>query len=169
MKAQRSHLKQHSLIQLRSPQQTVKRISSNLLQTWARRCSLIRTSVTKEDANLLHSRERRAFDVSSKAGITSQAHSIVSDNEKKGAVRVLRLLFSSLRTEHFGLRQMSNWNDVVKCWEEVLAVTERIVEVLLTTLSCRKNCVWVNSEVCTEVTLKVTGPKPMPPTRSFLI
>jgi hypothetical protein len=43
-------------------------------------------SVTKKEANLLHSREQRAFGETSKGGITSQAHSVVSENEKKGAV-----------------------------------------------------------------------------------
>ncbi|KAI9710994.1 MAG: hypothetical protein M1820_002432 [Bogoriella megaspora] len=38
-------------------------------------------SVTKEDANLLHSREQRAHGTTEKGGITSQAHHLVAENE----------------------------------------------------------------------------------------
>lgn len=41
-------------------------------------------SVTKEEADLLHSREHRAFGATSKGGIASQAQSLASENEKKG-------------------------------------------------------------------------------------
>ncbi|KAK3050061.1 hypothetical protein LTR09_008716 [Extremus antarcticus] len=40
--------------------------------------------VTKEEANLLHSREQRAFGATSKGGIASQAQSTAAENEKKG-------------------------------------------------------------------------------------
>lgn len=42
-------------------------------------------SVTKEDANLLHSREQRAHGQTEKGGITSQAHKLAAENEKNGA------------------------------------------------------------------------------------
>ena len=42
--------------------------------------------VTKEEANLLHSREQRAFGETSKGGIASQAQSMASENEKKGTI-----------------------------------------------------------------------------------
>jgi len=41
-------------------------------------------SVTKEDASLLHSREQRAHGTTEKGGIAAQAHSLATDNEKKG-------------------------------------------------------------------------------------
>ncbi|KAK5174106.1 uncharacterized protein LTR77_001186 [Saxophila tyrrhenica] len=39
--------------------------------------------VTKDEADLLHSREQRAFGATSKGGIASQAQSMVAENEKK--------------------------------------------------------------------------------------
>lgn len=39
--------------------------------------------VTKEDADLLHSREQRAFGQTSKGGIASQAQSLASKNENQ--------------------------------------------------------------------------------------
>lgn len=42
--------------------------------------------VTKEEADLLHSREQRAFGNTSKGGVASQAQSMVAENEKKGTV-----------------------------------------------------------------------------------
>lgn len=41
--------------------------------------------VTKEDADMLHSREQRAFGATSKGGIASQAQSMAAENEKQGA------------------------------------------------------------------------------------
>jgi vacuolar-type H+-ATPase subunit H len=43
-------------------------------------------NVTKEDADLLHSREQRAFGETTKGGIASQAQSMASENEKKDTV-----------------------------------------------------------------------------------
>ena len=40
------------------------------------------TTVTKDDADLLHSRETRAFGVTEKGGVTSQAQSLASKNEQ---------------------------------------------------------------------------------------
>ncbi|EMC93141.1 hypothetical protein BAUCODRAFT_36812 [Baudoinia panamericana UAMH 10762] len=40
--------------------------------------------VTKEEADLLHSREQRAFGQTSKGGVASQAQSLAADNERKG-------------------------------------------------------------------------------------
>ena len=40
--------------------------------------------VTKDEADLLHSREHRAFGNTSKGGIASQAQSVAAENEKKG-------------------------------------------------------------------------------------
>lgn len=40
--------------------------------------------VKKDEADLLHSREHRAFGETSKGGIASQAQSLASENEKKG-------------------------------------------------------------------------------------
>lgn len=37
-------------------------------------------SITKEDANLLHSREHRAYGATEKGGIASQAQSLASEN-----------------------------------------------------------------------------------------
>lgn len=42
--------------------------------------------VTKAEADLLHSREQRAFQETSKQGIASQAQKMASENEKKGTV-----------------------------------------------------------------------------------
>lgn len=42
--------------------------------------------VTKEEADLLHSREQRAFGDTSKGGIASQAQSMAAENEKKGSI-----------------------------------------------------------------------------------
>lgn len=41
--------------------------------------------VTKQDGDLLHSREQRAFGTTSKGGIASQAQSLASENEKKSS------------------------------------------------------------------------------------
>ncbi|KAK5117691.1 hypothetical protein LTR62_005114 [Meristemomyces frigidus] len=41
-------------------------------------------SVTKEDGDLLHSREQRAFGTTSKGGVASQAQSLASENQQKG-------------------------------------------------------------------------------------
>jgi hypothetical protein len=43
-------------------------------------------SVTKEEADLLHSREQRAFGETSKGGIASKAQSMAAENEKKGTL-----------------------------------------------------------------------------------
>ena len=43
-------------------------------------------TVTKEEADLLHSREQRAFGETSKGGIASQAQSMAAENEKKGNI-----------------------------------------------------------------------------------
>lgn len=43
-------------------------------------------TVTKDDADLLHSREHRAFGNTSKGGIASQAQSAAAENEKKGSI-----------------------------------------------------------------------------------
>ncbi len=43
-------------------------------------------AVTKEEADLLHSREQRAFGETSKGGIASQAQSMAAENEKKGTI-----------------------------------------------------------------------------------
>lgn len=40
-------------------------------------------TVTKEDADLAHSREQRAFGQTSKGGVASQAQSLASENESK--------------------------------------------------------------------------------------
>lgn len=40
--------------------------------------------VTKEEADLLHSRETRAFGATSKGGIASQAQSLAAENERRG-------------------------------------------------------------------------------------
>ncbi|KAK4545670.1 hypothetical protein LTR36_002623 [Oleoguttula mirabilis] len=40
--------------------------------------------VTKEDGDLLHSRETHAFGATSKGGVASQAQSLAADNEKLG-------------------------------------------------------------------------------------
>jgi hypothetical protein len=40
-------------------------------------------AVSKEEADLLHSREQRAFGATSKGGIASQAQSLAADNEGK--------------------------------------------------------------------------------------
>ena len=40
--------------------------------------------VKKEEADLVHSREHRAFGETSKGGIASQAQSLAAENEKKG-------------------------------------------------------------------------------------
>ena len=42
--------------------------------------------VTKEKADLAHSREQRALDETAKGGIASQAQSMASENEKKGTI-----------------------------------------------------------------------------------
>jgi len=42
--------------------------------------------VNKSEADLLHSREHRAFGNTSKGGIASQAQSLAAENEKKGTV-----------------------------------------------------------------------------------
>ena len=42
------------------------------------------SQVTKEEADLLHSREQRAFGETSKGGIASQAQSMAAENEKQG-------------------------------------------------------------------------------------
>ncbi|CAK4032830.1 Hypothetical predicted protein [Lecanosticta acicola] len=42
--------------------------------------------VTKEEADLLHSREQRAFGQTSKGGVASQAQSLAAENEQKGNV-----------------------------------------------------------------------------------
>jgi hypothetical protein len=39
-------------------------------------------AVTKDDANLLHSREHRAFGATSKGGIASQAQSLASEKDR---------------------------------------------------------------------------------------
>lgn len=38
-------------------------------------------SITKEDGDLMHSREQRAFGATSKGGIASQAQSLAAENE----------------------------------------------------------------------------------------
>ena len=40
-------------------------------------------SVTKDDANLLHSREHKAFGETSKGGVASQAQSMAAENERQ--------------------------------------------------------------------------------------
>jgi hypothetical protein len=40
-------------------------------------------AVSKDEADLLHSREQRAFGATSKGGIASQAQSLAADNESK--------------------------------------------------------------------------------------
>lgn len=40
--------------------------------------------VTKDEADLAHSREQRAFGGTSKGGVASQAQSLASENEKRG-------------------------------------------------------------------------------------
>ncbi|TKA69212.1 hypothetical protein B0A55_07731 [Friedmanniomyces simplex] len=40
--------------------------------------------VTKEEGDLLHSREQRAFGATSKGGVASQAQSLAAENEKRG-------------------------------------------------------------------------------------
>lgn len=52
----------------------------------ARKMASNPASVTKDEADLLHSREQRAFGNTSKGGIASQAQSIAAENEKKGAI-----------------------------------------------------------------------------------
>ena len=42
--------------------------------------------VTKEEADLAHSREQRAFGGTSKGGVASQAQSLASENERQGTV-----------------------------------------------------------------------------------
>lgn len=42
--------------------------------------------VTKEEADLLHSREQRAFGETAKGGLASQAQSQASENEKRGTI-----------------------------------------------------------------------------------
>ena len=42
--------------------------------------------VTKEEADLVHSREQRAFGETSKGGIASQAQSMAAENEKTGTI-----------------------------------------------------------------------------------
>jgi len=42
--------------------------------------------VTKEEADLMHSREQRAHGQTEKGGITSQAHQLASENATKGTV-----------------------------------------------------------------------------------
>ena len=41
-------------------------------------------AVTKEEGDLLHSREQRAFGTTSKGGIASQAQSLAKENQEKG-------------------------------------------------------------------------------------
>lgn len=43
-------------------------------------------TVTKQEANVLHSREQRAFGETAKGGVSSQAQSMASENEKKGTI-----------------------------------------------------------------------------------
>jgi hypothetical protein len=42
--------------------------------------------VTHEEADLLHSREHRAFGETAEGGIATQAQRLASENEKKGAI-----------------------------------------------------------------------------------
>lgn len=42
--------------------------------------------VTKEDADLLHSRDRRGFEYTSKGGVTSQAQSMAAENKQSGSI-----------------------------------------------------------------------------------
>ena len=42
--------------------------------------------VTKQEADMLHSREQRAFGETSKGGVASQAQSMAAENEKKGTI-----------------------------------------------------------------------------------